>query len=371
MKNTFGSSIAVTLFGESHGEAIGAVIDGIAPGVKVDPEFIKEKLSLRKPFGDISTKRHEDDEPEILSGVMDGRATGTPICIIIRNMNKDSSSYDKIAGKLRPGHADYTAHMKYHGFEDARGGGHFSGRLTAALVAAGAVAMSALAEKGIQIGSHIASIGGIEDAGIGCSEEDIKRNIEKLSKERFAVIDEGKAELMQQAVKKAAEEGDSLGGILETAVTGLPAGLGEPWFDTLEGVISHAIFSIPAIKGIEFGAGFGFASMKGSDANDAFRVKDGRVVTSSNNNGGINGGISNGMPIVLRCAVKPTPSIFKEQDSVDVASGEEIRLKISGRHDPAIIHRARAVVDAVTALVLSDQLALRYGTDWLGPNESK
>lgn len=358
MKNTFGQSVAVTLFGESHGEYIGAVLDGMAPGLTVDEAFIRHQLSLRRPQGKISTARVEADEFKIISGVFEGKTTGTPLCILIPNTNTRSKDYDR--NIPRPGHADYAAECKYHGYQDPRGGGHFSGRITAALVAAGAIAISALRQNGILVGTHISRISDICDRSFNSYESDI----ETLADLSFPVLDFQKADLMRACIEDAASEGDSVGGILETAVIGLPAGIGEPWFDTVEGVLSHALFSIPAIKGLEFGEGFGMADLRGSEANDALRMENGRVITATNHNGGINGGITNGMPLIFRCAVKPTPSIFQEQESVDLASGQNTTLTLQGRHDPAIIHRARVVVDSVVALVLCDLLALRFGTDF-------
>lgn len=363
MKNTFGTSISVTLFGESHGEAIGAVLDGLAPGIEIDGELIRKKLTQRRPSGKISTPRVEDDEFSIVSGVFDGRTTGTPLCILIPNTNKKSSDYDRVARLARPGHADYTAECKYHGYQDHRGGGHFSGRLTAALVAAGAIVLSALERRGIRVATHISSLGAVSDRGFDGN--NLENDIKKLNGLDFAVLDDGAAEAMRGEILAAAEEGDSVGGVLETVVCGLPAGVGEPWFDTVEGMIAHAMFSVPGIKGVEFGAGFGISRLRGSEANDALRSCDGGIMTLANNNGGVNGGITNGMPVVFRCAVKPTPSIFKAQQTVDVKSGENAELTLTGRHDPAIVHRVRAVVDCMTALTVADLLAQRYGTDWL------
>ncbi|MBR3893783.1 MAG: chorismate synthase [Clostridia bacterium] len=358
MKNTFGQSVAVTLFGESHGSEIGAVLDGLAPGIRIDEDFIRHRLSLRRPFGKISTARVEPDEFRIVSGVFEGKTTGTPLCILIPNTNTRSSDYSKEIP--RPGHADYTAECKYHGCQDPRGGGHFSGRLTAALVAAGAIADSVLRECGIRIGTHISRLAGILDRPFDCLDADIAA----LSDLVFPVLSQSASEAMKREIELAAKDGDSVGGVLETAVTGLPTGVGEPWFDTVEGILAHALFSIPAVKGVEFGAGFDFASMRGSEANDAFRMANGEVVTVTNHNGGINGGITNGMPILFRCAVKPTPSIFLQQDSVNLETRQNTALSIKGRHDPAVIHRARVVVDSVTALVLCDLLAGRFGTDF-------
>lgn len=350
MKNTFGNALSVTVFGESHGAGIGAVLDGIAPGIKVDEENIRHFLSLRKPKGKISTSRREDDEFRIISGVFNGYTTGTPITIIIENKNTHSSSYDK--NILRPSHADFTAQCKYKGYQDYRGGGHFSGRVTAALVAAGAIAWSALKHKGIEIGTHISKCGGIWDNNF----ENLSEDINKLNNSSFPVLSDMAAEEMKREIEMAADAGDSVGGILETVVSGMPAGVGEPWFDSLESMISHIMFSIPAVKGIEFGDGFALAEKYGSQANDSFRVENGEVITATNNNGGINGGISNGMPIIFRTVIKPTPSIFKSQETVDFEKMENVNYKLQGRHDPAIIHRAAIVQTSCTALCILDAI---------------
>lgn len=359
MKNTFGQSVSITLFGESHGSEIGAVLDGLAPGVKVDEDFIRHQLSLRRPHGKISTARVEADEFRIVSGVFEGKTTGTPLCILIPNTNTRSGDYTK--GLPRPGHADYAAECKYHGYQDYRGGGHFSGRLTAPLVAAGAIAISMLRQNGILIGTHISSLAGISDRPF----ENPEADLETLGDLVFPALSAAASAAMQKEIEQAASEGDSVGGILETAVIGLPTGVGEPWFDTVEGVLAHALFGIPAVKGVEFGEGFSFANLRGSEANDGLRAENGRITTVTNHNGGINGGITNGMPVLFRCVVKPTPSIFKEQDSVDLDTLKNATLNLKGRHDPAIIHRARVVVDSVTALVLCDLLAQRFGTDFV------
>jgi len=362
MKNTFGQSVSVTLFGESHGDVIGAVIDGLAPGIDIDKDYIASRLALRRPAGKISTSRVEKDEFRIVSGVFSGKTTGTPLCVMIPNENTSSADYEATRALARPSHADYTAYEKYHGFEDYRGGGHFSGRLTAPLVAAGAIAETALMSKGIVLGTHISRCAGIDDRKFG----DIKKDIDFLSTAAFPVLDGKAGEKMTAKILEAAKDGDSVGGVLECAVIGMPAGVGEPWFDSVESVLSHALFSIPAVKGVQFGDGFALSDMHGSEANDAFRVENGKVITKTNHNGGINGGITNGMPIVFSVAVKPTPSIFKTQETVDFIKGENAEITINGRHDPAIVHRARAVVDAVTALTLCDMLAIRFGTDFFG-----
>lgn len=364
MKNSIGENLTVTIFGESHGPYIGVVLDGLAPGIDVDKDFINHQLDLRRPSGKISTQRVEADEFILASGVFNGKTTGTPLAVIIPNQVQHSKDYEKTAMLPRPGHADYTANVKYHGFQDYRGGGHFSGRITAALVAAGGIVIPELERKGIKIGSHIKMLGGISDRDF----EDYDADIASLSKTNFAVLDENKAAGMKAYAEKTAAEGDSTGGVLETVVTGMPAGVGEPWFGTLEGILSCALFSIPAIKGVQFGAGFDLVNSNGSIFNDPFKMDGEKVVTTTNNNGGINGGITNGMPVTFRCAVKPTPSIYKEQNTIDMNKMEDANLVIQGRHDPAIIHRARVVVDSMTALVIYDVLAGRFGTDYFGGN---
>ncbi len=365
MKNVFGSAVTVTLFGESHGAGIGVVVDGLAPGLPVDEELIRHRLTLRRPAGKISTARREQDEFHIISGVYKGRTTGTPVAIVIPN--QDTRSGDYTTSVARPGHADYTAQCKYHGAQDGRGGGHFSGRITAALVAAGALVYPALRDRGIEIGTHIARCAGVSDASFDLPVPDqtdaLRVQLNDLNGQTFAVLDKDAGERMVAAIDAARLDGDSVGGVLETAIVGLPAGLGEPWFDSMESLLSHGLFSIPAVKGVEFGEGFGFADLRGSEANDAMRMKGGRVVTRTNHNGGIGGGITNGMPVVLRCVVKPTPSIVKTQQTVDFIQGENVDYPGKGRHDPCIVHRARVVVDSICALVIADLLTQRYGTE--------
>ncbi len=360
MKNTFGNSLTVTLFGESHGEAIGAVLDGLPAGISVNEEYIAECLAKRRPSGAISTARAEKDEFKILSGVFCGKTTGTPLCIVIPNNDTKSSDYEATRWLARPSHADYTANCKYHGFEDYRGGGHFSGRITAALVAAGGVLAPILAEKGILVASHIKTIGGVADTDF----TDYAKDFENLSKAEFPTLSEQATEDMKNAILTAKSEGDSLGGIVETAVLGMPSGVGEPWFDTLESTLSHILFSVPAVKGVEFGLGFSFAQMKGSEANDSFEINEGVVTTKTNNNGGINGGISNGMPIVFRSVIKPTPTISKPQSTINMQALENATLEAKGRHDPCIVPRACPVIDAVTVIAICDALATRFGSDW-------
>lgn len=360
MKNTIGNHVSVTLFGESHGPSVGVVIDGLAPGLPVDEAVIADLLSRRRPQGAIATARQEADAFVIESGVFNGKTTGTPVCIRIPNMDARSADYTDVERLARPGHADVAAHCKYNGYEDYRGGGHFSGRITAALVAAAGIVIPALEKKGIRIGTHIRRLGGVNDRTF----MDVNADVDSL-RTRFPVLDENVKETMTECILAAKADGDSVGGVLETAVVGMPAGVGEPWFDTMEGMLSHALFSIPAIKGVEFGDGFALADLRGSQANDAWYMH-GTPVTETNHNGGINGGITNGMPLIFRCAVKPTPTIAREQNTISLTSGEEGVLAARGRHDPCIVHRAAVVVDALTALVLCDVLTGRYGTDWLG-----
>ena len=361
MKNTFGTSVAVTLFGESHGKAIGAVLDGMPPGLLIDEEFLRRQMLRRQGAASLSTKRREPDDVRIVSGVYRGVTTGTPITLLIENTDVKSGDYAATEALLRPGHADYTARLKYHGYADPNGGGHFSGRITAGLVAAGSLAIKALEGRGIRIGTHIAACAGISDRPFS----DVAADLAVLDERDLGVLDEAKGDAMAAAILAARADGDSVGGILETAVLGLPGGVGEPWFDTLEGVLSHILFSIPAVKGVEFGDGFALAAMRGSEANDPFLLEDGEITTATNRAGGILGGISTGMPLRIRTAIKPTPSIAKAQRTVDAAAMTEASLTIRGRHDPAIVHRARVVVDSAVALALCDLLALRYGTDWL------
>lgn len=359
MKNTFGQSISVTLFGESHGEAVGAVIDGLAPGIAVDEEFIKSQLSRRRPSSALDTPRREPDNFKILSGVFEGKTTGTPICIVIPNENTKSSDYNY--GVARPSHADYTAFCKYHGFEDYRGGGHFSGRVTAPLVAVGGILIPALENLGIHIGTHILKCGGVYDRAFS----NVSNDISYLKNSDFPVLNSECAGDIADVILEASKKSDSVGGITQTAVCGVMPGVGEPWFDSVESMLSHAVFSLGGVKGIEFGAGFGVADKAGSECNDAFRIEDGAVITKTNNNGGINGGITNGMPIIFNCAVKPTPSIAQTQETIDFNKMKNSTIDIHGRHDPAIIRRICPVIDSVTAIVIADLLAGRFGTDFL------
>ncbi len=479
MKNTFGQSVSLTVFGESHGEGVGAVIDGLCAGIVVDENKIRAKLAKRAPSTECDTARREKDDFKILSGVFNGKTTGTPICVFIPNSNTKSEDY--AYGIARPSHADYSAFCKYHGYEDYRGGGHFSGRVTAAIVACGAILSTALENVGVKIGTHILECANVRDNEF----YDIENELLTLDCAEFPTISVQSGTQIRTRIACAKSDNDSVGGITQTAIIGVPSGVGEPWFDSLEGVLSHALFSIGGIKGVEFGKGFGFADSRGSEVNDEMRISsdalfvnnntqndnctctnndalfsqgnlqndncmhissdacvlnsntqndnytctnndelfsqgnaqqnngecfnnvessdtgvrngfeqsnvgehnycerevgarmnncaqasDSRVCLSnngvtflSNNNGGINGGISNGMPIVFQCAVKPTPSIAKAQRTIDFVNGKDVELEIKGRHDPSLLRRICPVIDSVSALAMCDMLAQRYGTD--------
>ncbi len=361
MRNSFGDSITLSVFGESHGAAIGALIDSPPPGLTVSDEEIAFYLTKRRPAGQISTARREKDEYRILSGVYNGKTTGTPVMIEIPNEDKRSGDYKEISTLARPSHADAAAYLKYHGFEDRRGGGHFSGRVTAAIVAAGALFMPALNKKGIKIGTHVLKCAGISDREFS----DYDKDIEKLRPMNFPVLSDEAGEKMKEKIALAKNNSDSVGGVAETVITGLMPGLGEPYFDSVESRISHAMFSLGGVKGIEFGKGFAIADMAGSEANDPFYSENGKILTKTNNNGGINGGITNGMPVIFRIAVKPTPSVARVQDTVDFVTGENKKIEIKGRHDPCICHRVAVVSECLTAFVIADILTGRFGTDYL------
>lgn len=367
MKNTYGNSVTVTLFGESHGDMIGATLDGLAPGIPVDEEKIAKALMRRRPDGRIATARVEKDEFRIVSGVYRGKTTGTPLTILIPNEEMHSGDYENEKRLARPGHADYTAHARYAGYEDHRGGGHFSGRLTAALVAAGEIAAEALRLQGITVGTHIDAIAGIHDAHFPEDAESLRQSLAVLSALPFPVLNENKGEEMKTAILSAKNAGDSVGGVLETVVLGMPVGIGEPFFDSVESRLSHMIFSVPAVKGVEFGDGFALSEMRGSEANDAMVAENGVVSQLSNHMGGIYGGITSGAPIRFRTAIKPTPSIFKTQKTVNLNDGTSAELSLHGRHDPCIVQRAVPVLDAVTALVLVDLLTEAFGVHYLSP----
>lgn len=359
MKNVYGNMLTLTLFGESHGSGIGAVLDGLTPGICVDTDRIARELTRRRPQDATATARREADPFVIESGVYNGYTTGTPLCIRIPNSDMHSTDYAALLGKARPGHSDYPAACKYNGFADPRGGGHFSGRITAALVAAGAIVEAALEKKGIYIGTHLSRCAGISDRAFDRTAP--ADDIAALHDAAFPTLSAEAGESMREEILRVREAGDSVGGVAETMVYGLPAGLGEPWFDTVEGMLSHGLFSIPAVKGVEFGDGFALAEMRGSLANDPYRMQNGEVKTDGNRQGGIGGGITNGMPLVLRSAIKPTPSIALPQESVDYRNGENVILRIGGRHDPCVAPRACPVIDAVCALTVADLMLMRFG----------
>ena len=366
MKNTFGSALTLTLFGESHGEAIGAVLDGLAPGIALDLDGMRAALAQRRGEDALSTARREADDFRLVSGFYNGRTTGTPLTILIANADTRSGDYAALASTPRPSHADYTAQCKYHGFADPRGGGHFSGRLTAPVVAAGAICRQILSAHGVRLATRIARCGGIADAPLPTDAAVLAAAVSALEGMPFPVLDAAAGEAMKARIAHAKSGLDSVGGVLETVVLGLEAGLGEPWFDAVESELAHLLFAVPGVKGVEFGAGFAIAELTGSAANDPFAFDaHGGVCTTTNHSGGVQGGITNGMPVLFRTAVKPTPSIYRSQQTVDLAAGTPAVLALKGRHDPAIVHRARAVVDAVTAFGLVDLAAVRHGTDWM------
>ncbi len=356
MSSSWGNHLKISIWGESHSESIGVVVDGLPAGEAIDWEELLAFMARRRSSGGpTDTPRKEADIPEIQSGLLHGRTCGTPLCAMIRNTNTQSKDYSLFEKVARPGHADYTGFLRYDGHNDIRGGGHFSGRLTAPLVFAGGIAKQLLARKGILICAHIQQVGSVAERRFDTEELDAAL-VEQLNSSFFPTLEEEKGAAMLEEIRLAREEGDSVGGIIECAVLGLPGGYGDPLFDSVESRLSSLLFSIPAVKGVEFGEGFGLSSLRGSKANDAFAIRDGRIVTESNNNGGILGGISNGMPIVFRCGFKPTPSISKEQKSVNFIDWEEVSLQITGRHDPCIVRRAVPVVEAAAALALLDLL---------------
>ena len=350
MSSTYGENIRVTIFGQSHSPAIGMTLEGVPAGEKIDFAELAAFAARRAPGGQAyATARKEADQPEFVSGLRDDVTCGTPITAIIRNTDTRSRDYEELRVVPRPGHADYTASVKYGGCQDYAGGGHFSGRLTAPMVIAGGICRQILEREGIKIAARIASIGGIRDEG------ELTADVLKKS---FPVMSDAQGEKMLNRIAEAKADGDSVGGIIECTVFGLPAGLGNPMFDGMENRIAQIVFGIPAVKGVEFGVGFAAAEMTGSENNDAFLMRDGRVETKTNHCGGILGGITNGMPLTFRAAFKPTPSIAKEQDSINLETGEAVKLVVKGRHDPCIVPRAVPVVEAAAAIAVYDA--------WLG-----
>lgn len=351
MSSMTGKNIKISVFGQSHSEAIGVVIDGLPTGTKLDMDEIYAFMARRAPGNNaFSTTRKEADKPEILSGLSEGYTCGAPLCAVIKNTNTRSGDYSNLKDCPRPSHADFAASIRYDGFNDVAGGGHFSGRLTAPLCFAGAVCTQILKQKEIEIKAHIYSIADVKDTPfdlVDITDEDI------ASKD-FPVINDEQGKLMQERILEAKSQADSVGGIIECAVTGVKAGYGSPMFDGIENIVAKNIFAVPAVKGIEFGNGFDCTQLLGSENNDPYRIENGNVVTETNNSGGITGGISTGMPIVFRVAVKPTPSIGKAQKSVSLSKSENADLIIKGRHDPCIVQRAVPVIEAVAAISILD-----------------
>ncbi|NLB78296.1 MAG: chorismate synthase [Clostridiaceae bacterium] len=370
MSSVFGKNIKVSIFGESHGPAIGVVIDGLPSGFDIDPEIISKEMGRRKPASGVySTKRNEADEVEIVSGIYNGKTTGTPVCAIIRNTDCMSKDYDNLESLLRPGHADFSGFIRYNGYNDKRGSGHFSGRLTAPIVFAGAIATQILNVYGITIGSHIDSIYDFRDIRFD-STQITKDQLLMLKEMDIPVNDRSCREAYLEIIEEARRNLDSVGGIIETTIIGISAGIGSPIFDNVEAKLSSILFSVPAVKGVEFGEGFGITKLYGSQANDSFYLQDENIYTRTNNNGGINGGITNGMPVVFRTAIKPTSSIAKEQDTVDIKKGSNSKLVVKGRHDTCIVPRAVPVIDAATAIAVLDLLLEHYGLEGFNKGRS-
>ena len=344
----------MSIFGESHGTGIGITIDGLPSGVEINLEEIMKEMARRAPGkSNLSTARKEADAPEILSGFFEGKTTGTPLCAVIRNSDMRSKDYGKLKDLMRPGHADYPGYVRYNGFNDYRGGGSFSGRITAPLVFAGAICKQVLAGKGISIGAHIKSIGDIKDKSFYEVELN-KELLENLKNKELPLLISEKEEEMRETILKAKKEQDSVGGTIECTVLGIDAGIGNPFFDSVESTLAHLMFSVPAVKGIEFGKGFEMSRLRGSNCNDEYYYDGDKIKTYTNNNGGITGGITNGMPILFKVAMKPTPSISKAQRTIDIAEKKESELIIEGRHDPCIVQRAVPVIEAVAAIGILD-----------------
>lgn len=356
MSGVWGKKINLSIFGESHGNGIGIVINGIEAGLKIDLEQIHKEMERRAPGrNNLSTPRKEEDKSEILSGVFNGLTIGTPICMVIKNSNTISKDYSKHKSIMRPGHSDYPGSVKFNKYNDFRGGGHFSGRITAPIVFAGAIAKQILEQKNIFIGSHIKQVGNILDKSFNPMDLDNQLFSELINKE-LPLIDSSKIKDVKNEILIAKEQGDSVGGIVECGIIGIKAGIGNPFFDSLESTIAHLAFSVPAVKGIEFGIGFQFANIKGSVANDEYYVKNGDVKTYTNNNGGILGGITNGMPVIFRVVIKPTSSISKKQRTFNIDTMENTTVNVTGRHDPCIVQRALVVIEAISALSILELL---------------
>ncbi len=350
--NTMGKHFALTCFGESHGRCVGVVVDGCTPGLPLSVSDVQAEVDRRRPASEVSTSRREEDKVEILSGIFNGHATGAPICMLVWNREAQSGDYEEFRWRPRPGHADFPASVRYRGFNDYRGGGRFSGRLTVAFVMAGAVAKKLLREVGIEVLAHT-----VEVAGVGLAKEptldEVRANV-YANTMRCADLEAAKK--MEKAVLNAKKDGDSVGGVVECIALNLPVGVGEPIFGSLDSDIAKALFNIPAVKGVEFGAGFKSSRMRGSENNDQYVLKEGKVVSLMNNAGGILGGLSTGMPIVARIGFKPTPSISRKQRTVDLKRNAEVPLEVGGRHDACIVPRAVPVVESMMAVILADHL---------------
>lgn len=360
MSSTYGENLKLTIFGQSHGAAIGMTLDGIPAGLPVDFDELQVFLNRRAPGqNNWSTPRKEGDRPEFLAGILDGFTCGAPIAAVIHNTNTRSGDYANLKDCPRPGHADYTAQMKYGGFQDAAGGGHFSGRLTAPLCIAGGLCKQWLAERGIRVAARIASIAGVKD---GFDVNYLNPQLDLIGRD-FPVFSPEAGVKMQAEIAAARSECDSVGGIIECYITGVPAGLGEPMFGGVESRIAQIVYGVPAVKSVEFGIGAEAANLRGSQCNDAFTVANGNISTLTNNAGGILGGITNGMPIVFRAAIKPTPSISRPQQSVSLSGGKEQELVVKGRHDPCIVPRAVPVIEAAAAIALFDLILGNTQTD--------
>lgn len=359
MSSTYGENLKLSIFGQSHGAAIGMTLDGIPAGLPVDTDALQAFLNRRAPGqSDWSTPRKEADRPEFLSGILDGYTCGAPIAAAIYNKNTRSGDYANLKDCPRPGHADFTAKIKYGGFQDAAGGGHFSGRLTAPLCIAGGLCKQWLEGMGIQVFAHVAAIAGISDTPFDPLAPDAD-----LIQPEFPVVNQDAGARMRAVISAAKSDGDSVGGIVECAVTGLPAGVGEPMFGGVESRIAQIVYGVPAVKGVEFGAGFAAAKLRGSQNNDDYVMTDGKIRTATNNSGGILGGITSGMPLIFRAALKPTPSISRPQQSVSLSSGEMQELVVKGRHDPCIVPRAVPVIEAAAAIAIFDMILGNTQTD--------
>ncbi len=353
MSSTFGNRIKISIFGQSHGHSIGVVIDGLPAGFALDTDHLAQYMARRAPGkGPHTTARAEGDAVEIISGLVNGFTCGAPLCAVIKNGDKRSGDYKNLADIPRPGHADWPAHVKYSGFNDVAGGGHFSGRLTAPLCIAGAIATQMLEQRGVQIGAHILSIGEVKDRPF----DPISPEIAQLCGQKLRVLNPEIEQKMLDCIADASADGDSVGGSVQCAVVGLPVGIGGPLFGGVEGKLSQAIFAIPGVRGLDFGAGFDACKMRGSEHNDSYFMQDGTVRTRTNNHGGVLGGITTAMPLLFKVAFKPTPSISKQQDSISCQSLQDAKLSIVGRHDPCIVPRAVVCVEAAAAISILDML---------------